>query len=107
MTDDEYIREGIQLADFNFPWDHYRQRIANGEEITRQTLEIVELDGLAGQLMRQVDAIDGLELISQCDEVAIWVYDSMLCAHDSRDRTMGTIKVAVDSGALQQQESDG
>lgn len=108
MTDEEYIRKAVELADGWRVSYH-----ANGEVCTISNQDKLwqigwcqsQLDALAAQLVRQVDSspyrIES-DLNGEC-----WIWDSLdstdgypLETAEGPDRTMNTIKAIVDSGVL-------
>lgn len=115
MNDQEYICKGIELAD---GWDlthiYAGEDIAaynpNGKEYPEasfvlQTPSQSGNDALAAQLVRQVDAIDGCEVIVDPYVVHVFVayktgVKRAIGTGHSDDRTMNTIKAIVDSGVL-------
>lgn len=103
----DVIRKAVELADANFPWYHYRTRTDDYK------LNQIELDALAAQLVRQVDALpssnpdyirrtilgiwaDSVSLIEFKDGT----YEETATEFDNNDRAMNTTKVIVDSGVL-------
>jgi hypothetical protein len=100
------IRKAVELADgFEYRKSH------EGDYINLPYIGFVKagsnvaLDALAAQLVRQVDALDGCEVI--CDPYCIKVFVAYKkgakiakgTAHEF-DRAMNTIKAIVDSGVL-------
>ena len=103
MTD--YIRKAVELADgwhlngtvFGTPNDG--PDLDDIKNITQQ-----DLDALAAQLVRQVDAIERWIVDAECDGTDILDdYDrgSLKAQALGPDRTMNTIKAIVDSGVLE------
>ena len=106
MTDEEYIRKAVELADgwsgdsipalnLKLRWDHPQQALY--------------LDALAAQLVRQVDALGDIVSVdirgqSGGPEVIVWDFrpgrSRIGVNHKGPDRTMNTIKAIVDSGVL-------
>ena len=103
MTD--IIRQAVELAD---RWEHADGNVylANGTFIDESTdadfdnMDQILLDALAAQLVRQVDGIDGIEVIAQFKEVTLWAYDSVIGEGKGPDRTLNTITAIVESGVL-------
>ena len=108
MSDQDYIRKAVELADGWEPFNSVAVKCRgdvmwtnlNDEDETAQ----VTLDALAAQLVRQVVGVDGIEVIVQHGEAALWAFDSMLGSSKGPDRTMNTIKAIVDSGVLDQSD---
>ena len=100
----DYIQEAAIIAD---GWDWTTDEDGNWlggpdmgwhEDIISQGA----LDALAAQLVRQVDAVDGVNLISTPNGVDVYLgtgFQSIKTV-EGKDRTMNTIKCIVDSGVL-------
>jgi len=113
MNDQGYISKGIKLAD---EWDLTEGQLTlPGGRFTYLTTESgVEkidvpqyiLDALAAQLVRQVDAMDDLSVITESgcslvhDVSRRDGYSVGMANHEGPDRTMNTIKAIVDSDVL-------
>ena len=109
MNDQDYIRAGIELADgweydddiHNKVWvrpDHYVY--ANNDDSQQ-----IYLDALAAQLVRQVDALDNIDI--DCHKERTYLREWSGLHRDEveaigSDRTMNAIKVVVDSEVLSQ-----
>jgi len=111
MTDQDYIRKAVELAD---GWQLHPKNHAfvgptwpiqfsfNGRHQTPQQVK----DALAAQLVRQVDALDGWELEAWPNETTLHPrglgteFDSCRFV-EGKDRTMNTIKAIVDSKVLE------
>jgi len=113
MTDEEYIRRAVELAD-GFEWDdehHIAQLPDEWIAFDGNSLPQYFLDALAAQLVRQVDDISGettFFFTSQYDGVYLWAgdYNAEAGRRDvfkaaSQDRTANTIKAIVDSRVLE------
>ncbi len=115
MTDDEYIRKAVELAEaWRWHDDEDCPFIVGPfplmDEPANEASQIV-LDALAAQLVRQVDALGGdqwvLEshyrrsCVTECDLYGMPKYEF----HGrGPDRTMNTIRAIVDSGVLTEQD---
>jgi len=100
MTDQDYIKAAVELAD---GWT-YHDGDCSHEETERWFIDCklpqVWLDALAAQLVRQVDVLNVTNLEIYNDGVYIGTdHDDNIIISDS-DRTMNTIKAIVDSGKL-------
>ena len=94
-----YIRKAIELADVIAPWDFYQ----NNEDCI--PCSTVELDALAAQLVRQVDALDTPDTV-EITHNKVWVGYRSKSSETWRywkgpDRTMNTIKAIVESEVLE------
>jgi len=110
VTDNEYVKKAVELAG----WQTTRlgnQRVkvfVPWEEGIVKDIGYIDyphvLDALAAQLVRQVDAISGIDItihqtfvdLEQCAD-GHWF---SIAIPESEDRTMNTIKAIVDSGVL-------
>ena len=101
MTDEEYIRKAVEFIDAGqYPRDHHNQ----------------ELDVLAAQLVREVDALPDTGPSKDDGEIVVWIekgatdiierstvgvnWCKELLSVRGPNRTMNTIKAIVDSGVL-------
>jgi len=113
MTD--YIRKAIELADewslvHIYDGEDWGQEFGDNSGVPTQQVLIQEptkfqssLDALAAQLVRQVDAVDGIIFNSLGNmECAVSNVGDVTDYSSVRgyDRTMNTIKAIVDSGVL-------
>ncbi len=103
MKDQGTIRKAVELADgFEYRLEHYWA--CGGQSFALDEQPSWFLDALAAQLVRQVDAIENLQVESQKDSVAVSTADEgvVTCRKNfyDKDRTMNTIKAIVDSGVL-------
>ena len=98
MTDQDYIRKAVELAD---GWDSADEQVDCPLGCAfRFPLQVVVLDAIASQLVRQVDATDyWVEATSHFVDVR-GIGISRKWRHESDDRTMNTIKAIVDSEVL-------
>lgn len=109
MNDNDYIRKGVELAAKSgiAHWQELNQFLhqfpleeAHDNEQNRQC----ELDALAAQLVRQVDATSKSvwpELIVYHNVTKIHDGSVMKWVVDGSNRTMNTIKAIVDSKVLE------
>ena len=106
MTDQDYIKAGVGLADGweiegGIVYPPFRNHpVAMSVENPHTPI----LDALAAQLVRQVDALDNLWVCIEDDRTSIQ-HDTdgtvaQLLQMEKPDRTLNTIKAIVDSGAL-------
>lgn len=108
MTNDEYIRKAVELAEgWHFKFTEYGEAFGSGDSMAGiwSLLEVAHpyqpvLDALAAQLVRQVDSVGGLVWFRDRREVFVFKHDEQARNVDD-DRTMSTIKAIVDSGVLQ------
>lgn len=106
MSDEEYIRKAVELAEGWYFFDDDRVECCTNGHYTFDVDDQIFLDALAAQLARQVDAIEGIEFDSKgSNEVYVWDHrpgKNRVAAHGiSTDRTSNTIKAIVDSGVLE------
>lgn len=109
MTDEEYIRKAVELADgwewqeitdtladVVFPWYDGANRLFTGHLLAQNQLL---MDALAAQLVRQVgDWFDSLTDTAAITRVKPISFASQWLGGDS----LGTIKAIVDSGVLEE-----
>jgi len=99
MSDEEYIRKAVELAD---GWVLGRNDVLHSPcgyfaDLTDQPV----LDALAAQLVRQVDATDASWVVTTSKDAHVMTDDGIQAAQAiGPDRTMNTIKAIVDSGVL-------
>ena len=103
MNDEEYVRKAVELADGIEFGEAEDQLVIQGETIT----SVYGLDILAAQLVRQVDGSTRhhVEITHGWAAVRTGIaYEEIrsISASYGPDRTMGTIRVIVDSGVLEQ-----
>lgn len=94
MNDQEYIRKGVELADDVWPWDFWKTGVQDISEMSG-----LEIDALAAQLVRQVDASSPSSVAIYHGSTQVFA-DSGFTRRKGDDRTMNTIKAIVDSGVL-------
>jgi len=105
MTDNEYIRATVELADgFSWEWTQPRKEllIRFGTVAVNMTNTVYSpwmLDALAAQLVRQVDATDYEIRMQSCATTVFYVGDEFWQV-GGKGRTMNTIKAIVDSEVL-------
>ena len=103
LTTGDYIRKAVQLAD---GWHVSSDDCVTTDEfggLAHPTESEILLDALAAQLVRQVDAIDAIYVMSYPDKSAV-IDDGLLDVvgiHEGPDRTMNTIKAIIDSKVLE------
>jgi hypothetical protein len=100
MTDQDYIRKAVELAD---GWDLFQDVDCLYIDVDGRTFEEdhqLILDALAAQLVRQVDA-QGEEVWVCSTEVEITDMQDRLILIEGPDRTLNTIKAIVESGVLE------
>ena len=107
MDTSDYIRKAVELADANFPWDHYRTR-TDDYELTQ-----VELDALAAQLRRQVQfgphIVFNISVVDSASYVEMLIYnpdgdeeaEPLRFVANEIEESMAFAKVIVDSGVLE------
>ena len=101
----DYIRKAVGLArEWVMAGSFVVTPIEDVDLFHADNLPPMQLDALAAQLVRQVDALGPLE----CDITAVttWIYcpsndDASHQPIIGPDRTMNTIKAIVDSGVLE------
>lgn len=103
-SDEEYIREGVELAD---GWRLASDNSVRGRSVGLPPTEQPVLDALAAQLVRQVDALDGHSMEFGVDLRAFVrgpkfkaFYGHTIAQAGGDDRTMNAIKAIVDSEVL-------
>ena len=114
MTDEEYIRAGVELADgwrFNTPEErerhdtsYWRQELVRIPSFGHYALPLSQqaVDALAAQLVRQVEVLPEpiRVLADKSCEVGAGGSFTVVGTRYSNDRSMNTIKAIVDSGVL-------
>lgn len=105
MTDDEYIRPAVELADGFLDCGSYFVTPDRPMGVKYSGANQSSLDALAAQLVRQVDRTDRYSFFSHrdCATVTEYVdgYPNEFGGAIGRDnRTMNTIKAIVDSQVL-------
>ena len=104
MNDQDYIRKAVELANGwgNLP-GHWFSSPRDAQRAHHE-IEQWELDALASQLVRQVDALDNYNAYQEPKTTHIWEElsdgECECWSVDGDDRTMNTIKAIVDSGVL-------
>ncbi len=101
MSDTDYIRKAVELADGFVP---EALQVSGTENLQVGFEEQFFLDALAAQLVRQVDALPehGVHIYPWDTQVQ-WRDNCCVAAHGdicANDRTMNTIKAIVDSKVL-------
>ncbi len=103
MTDQDYIRKAVELAD-GWAVNKTGQTITSGGGYFGKVEDQEIQDALAAQLVRQIDALDtkfvlmdghGLIIIQDVNTIG-----DAVCRVEGPDRTMNTLKAIVDSGVL-------
>ena len=99
MNDQDYIRKAVELAESIWPWDYYKGFLDESANLNQ-----IEKDGLAAQLVRQVDALDQIAVLPDKIMTRVWSDKTGECLSEVRspDRTMNAIKAIVDSEVLSQ-----
>ena len=108
MTDEEYIRKAVELAD-GWEWcdggfedDNIIESLSGYRGSIIATPELK--DALAAQLVRQVDALETHRVESHAASVMVYEthypVNHAIAVRHGPDRTMNTIKAIVDSGVL-------
>ena len=109
MNDQDYIRKAVELADgWIVEADKDNRVWVSGPRFsgTIGALTQPDLDTLAAQLVRQVDATEHTVIVhDDWTDFATWQGDAYGCfvATKGPDRTMNTIKIIVDSKCLEKQ----
>lgn len=95
MTNQDYIREAVKLADGWNPHGGWGATVVQGRSNQKA------LDALAAQLVRQVDATNDYWVNIDNESSCVNFHSGVnQCAACDDDRTMNTIKAIVDSGVL-------
>ncbi len=106
MNNQGYIRKAVELADgFSILNDDVVGELVDHIEGLMSLDSPLVADGLAAQLVRQVDTTDyGITFDGDMGKVSVWgstgFTPSVKSSSYGPDRTMNTIKVIVDSDVL-------
>lgn len=111
MSDSEYIKKAVKMADGWFYNDLNRSSISDsvdyirtphlGQFFANRVPQEVK-DALAAQLVRQVDALEDKMFVMTCDNYStVKRVHTRLSFVEGKDRTMDTVKAIVDSKVLE------
>ena len=99
MTDEDYIKQAIELAD-GWSISEGRFFVPPFFNLSTEQLQQSDLDALAAQLVRQVDALGYVEILIFACGTEVRLSGQEHVARIASGRTMNTIKAIVDSGVL-------
>ena len=101
MNDQDYIRKAVELADGTwFVQDSGEIQTPYMQVLPIDELMQWDLDALAAQLVRQVDATEQYYVVVRDDQTEIRSCGAINKLEQGGDRTMNTIKAVIDSGVL-------